>query len=221
MHINFTKATHKRFRRSLRAYGCHDATRKVTSIFEALAYFHLGPWLSQRKWPALHSAAQAAAILEFSGHVVSELDNLDKVTQRRMERVRDARNEEMSLQEYFTAANDVCMFSIYTLERSIALTVGATEGVDLALRNLCAATIGEWKRLTSNDLPEVPEWRDDWFCSWQEVRQLQMHPVWIVLDALAITMPTTGMRYLMPHLDGPDATVAIDKVHAPARADAL
>lgn len=210
MDIYFTKATHKRLRRSLRAHGCHDATRKITNVFEALAYFHLGPWLSQRTLPALHSAAQAAAILEFGGHICSELECLDRVTQRRMERELNARDEEMSLPDYFTAVNDVCMFSIYTLDRSIALAVEAREGVDLVLRNLCEAVISEWKRLTSDKLPEIPQWRDHWFCPWKEVRQLQLHPVWIVLDALEITMPATGMRYLMPYFDKPAAGNAIE-----------
>jgi len=138
------------------------------------------------------------------------LERLDKVTKRRMERELNARDEEMSLGEYFTAVNDVCMFSIYTLERSIALTVEATGGVDLALWNLCEAVIIEWKRLTSSELPEVPKWHDHWFCPWKEVRQLQLHPLWIVLDALAITMPVTGMQYLMPYFDKPAAGNAIE-----------
>lgn len=210
MHINFAKATRKRLRRSLETFGCPNAPREITGLFEALVYLHLGPWLSQSKQPSLNSAARAAAMLEFGGHVCCELESLDRVTQRRMERALNTREEEMSLQEYFTAVNDVCMFGIYTLERSIALTVGAKEGVDLALRNLCDAVISEWKRLMSSELPEIPEWSDHWFCPWKEVRQLQLHPIWIVLDALGITMPATGMRYLMPYLDKSAARVAVD-----------
>lgn len=210
MQINFTTGTRKRFRRSLEAHGCPNAPRNVTRIFEALAHFHLGPWLSKSTVPALNSAARAAAILEFGGHVCSELECLDRVTQRRMERELNAREEEMSLPDYFTAVNDVCMFSIYTFDRSIALTVEAKEGVDLALRNLCEAVISEWKRLTSDELPEIPQWCDHWFCQWKEVRQLQLHPIWIVLDALEITMPATGMRHLMPYLNKPAAGAAID-----------
>jgi len=127
-----------------------------------------------------------------------------------MERELNARDEEMSLLDYFTAVNDVCMFSIYTLDRPIALTVEAKEGVDLALRNLCEAVISEWKRLTSDELPEIPQWCDHWFCPWKEVRQLQLHPVWIVLDALGITMPATGMQHLMPYINKPAAGAAID-----------
>lgn len=97
------------------------------------------------------------------------------------------------------------MFAVSALESSFALFFKSRTDADKDLLTLCRLTVQEWKRKVGPTLPALPSWEEDQVFSWQEVRALQRHPLWIVMDAIGITMTGSLTRRLVERLEQVEA----------------
>jgi hypothetical protein len=185
--FQFSKSDRWDLKRSLRAHGCKEVTEEILAAFERHVERYHRKVILRDEVPWLVSAVQAYKLLDVTLCTLSELEELTSSNRRRMARKVPGANGEL-LENYKEGVDELMTATSYALEK-VSKEMGAkTADTDVELKRLCRRVAREWKKATDRSFPPLPNAGSNPF-RWQEVRQLQRHPLWIVMHSLGIIMP--------------------------------
>ena len=187
--FRFSKGIRLDLMRSLRAHGCRDRAKQVVSVntFERHAERYHHKVLIGERTPSLFSAVQAARILAGTCEALDQLDDLDPTNRRRMIR-RFGGDGEGHLDDFKHGLEELCSASDYACDKACDEMGAKVFDDDQELKRLCRGIANEWKLATGRSFPALPGGNSA-FLRWHEARQLQRHPLWIVMRAFHIDMP--------------------------------
>lgn len=187
--LRFSKSDRRDLERSLRANGCKNVTPEILNAFESHVERYYRKVVAKNLETTLWSAVQAYELWEASLNTWTRLEILSSDNLRRMIRKFPAKNGEL-LEDYHSGVDEICSGSEYAFER--AKDKMATKP-DRELRRLCREVAREWKKATGRSFPPLPvdEYGEFRVYRWHEVRQLQRHPLWIVMNSLGSSLPVS------------------------------
>lgn len=185
--FQFSESDRRDLKRSLRAHGCKEVTEEILAAFERHVERYHRKVVLRDEASSLVSAVQAYKLLDATLCTLSEMEELTPLNRRRMVKMVPGANKKL-LEDYKEGVDELMTATSYALEK-VCETMGAKTGdTNVELKRLCRGVAREWKKATDRSFPRLPDAGSHTF-RWQELRQLQSHPLWIVMHSLGITMP--------------------------------
>jgi len=191
MTFHFSKNARRDLSRSLARTG---PSREAVAEIERLTQRYHARFIENDIFPDTMFIGEARDLFDRTNAACNSLERASRRTRRRLEEEREYREEDMSLEEYLQAVNDVCMFAIHAKgdgDRPIRQRNSAS---DRALSRLTCDVATSWRKWTGCDLPKLPESAPT---SWRALRTLQQHPLWIVYESLGIVLDAYAINELV------------------------
>jgi len=185
--FSFKSSARKDLARSLTKAGVPNVSQAVGEIESLVQQYH-SRFIAKGVFPEMKFIGEAQELFAHGDALCWAFDLISPPTRIRLEEERLDRYEKLSLVEYAQSVNDVCMFALYAMgigDRPIKVH---ESDADRALCRLAADIATVWRTYTGADLPSPPRVLSPPATSWRRVRMLQQHPMWIVCNALGISV---------------------------------
>lgn len=138
---------------------------------------------------SVNSINEADRIANQAHFLCNDLEGVNAITYRRMDRECRKWNESFSFSQHKETVNDVGAFAHYARKRSCEKFRAREVAADAKLLCLVTGLIKLWTKGTRRALPDLPKWSFDRPQQTREFRrELERHPIWLILAELGMEL---------------------------------